>query len=254
MPLPGGFTLAAWNQNVDPAGVLLPITAVPDPHLTTQGADIRVPETLTNIIGEHAMANDASLVRAQLQSPSLRAFVNIDKEPIVAAAIMPNSPLKIMHANGPIPVKETEGINMAIQSDPAAAVQHWGLIWFADGKRVPVDGQIYTIRFTGAAALAAGAWVNTNVTFLQNLPVGSYQVVGMRVRGANLVAARLVFQGGYWRPGCPGVSTLAQVDIPEFRFGGLGVWGVFDNTTPPTMDCLGITDTSQIGEMDIIKL
>ena len=39
----------------------------------------------------------------------------------------------------------------------------------------------------------------------------------------------------------------------EFRLGNLGVWGEFKNTTPPSVDVLGVTDTAQVVILDLIK-
>ena len=86
------------------------------------------------------------------------------------------------------------------------------------------------------------------------LPAGQYQVVGMRVQGTNLVAARLVFQGFPWRPGAPAVNVLGDEDNKYFRMGRMGIWGEFDQTSPPTMDCLGVTDTTQVVYLDLIKV
>src|SRR5207247_1836789 len=99
-------------------------------------------------------------------------------------------------------------------------------------------GAIYTIRATAAVALAASTWVNGALTFSQALPYGTYQVVGMRARGANLAAARLVFVGQPFRPGVAGVNALGNVDPFHFRYGNMGVFGQFDSTVPPTVDCL----------------
>lgn len=248
------FHLAAYYQSVDPANALVSINAVNDQHVFTSGADIRVPKELPNLMGQVAMCNDASVVRAQLQSPSLRAMANLDVEPIVAAAVFGNPPEALFHPESPIPLEGDEAINLYIQSDPAAAAVHYGLIYFSDGKDQPQFGKIYTVRATATAALAAGQWVNSALAFSQSLPVGDYAVVGMRARGTNLVAARLVFVGGKWCPGVPAVNAIGDLDPYWTRYGRLGVFGQFNTNTPPTVDCLGVTDNSQIFEFDLLRL
>lgn len=246
--------LAAWYENIDPAGVLAPITAVQDETVFTSGDDIRVPAGLPFIIGEAALGNDSSLAQAQIQSPSLRTMTNIDVEPAVAAAVFGNPQESIMHPLNPIPVREHEAVNFTVNSDPVSAVAHYGLVWFGDGPQQPVNGEIYTVRATGAAALSAGVWVNSNLTFGQTLPFGDYQIVGMRARGTNLVAARLSFVGGQYRPGVPAVNAIGDRDLTLFRYGRMGVYGQFNSNTPPTVDCLGITDTSQVFAFDLVKV
>lgn len=250
----GVFHLGAFYQSIDPAGALTAINAVQDQVITTSGVDLRVPLGLANMIGAAALLNDASASRAQVQSPSLRAIANVDIEPIVAAAVFGTPPEQSLHPESPVPLAPNESVNFAMLSDPAAAAAHYGLIWLADGPQAPVKGPMYTVRATAAAALAAGQWVNGNLSFSQTLPAGTYQIVGMRARGTNLVAARLVFVGGTFRPGVAAVNALADLDTYWQRFGNMGVFGQFDSTTPPTVDCLGVTDVAQTFDFDLIRV
>jgi hypothetical protein len=248
------FHLGAFFQSVDPGNAFQAIAAVQDQVLTVNGNDLRVPKTLNQLVGEAALINDASLVRAQLQSPSLRRTLNRDIEPIVQGKVLTVNGRYYMHEDCPIALDGDESLNLFVQSDPAAAAIHYGLVWLADGALKPVNGPIYSVRWTAAAALVAGTWVNAPIVFSQVLPAGSYQVVGMRARGANLLAARLVFVGGGFRPGVPGVSAIGSIDDDLTRYGGMGVFGQFDNTTPPTIDFLGDTDAAQTGILDLIKV
>lgn len=246
--------LAAYYQSVDPGGALVSINAVNDQHVFTSGADIRVPKDLPNLIGQVALCNDASVLRAQLQSPSLRSMANLDVEPIVAAAVFGSPPEALYHPESPIPLEGDESLNLYMQSDPAAAAAHYGLVYFSDGKDTPQFGKIYTVRATSAITLAAGTWVNGALTFSQSLPVGDYAIVGMRARGTNLVAARLVFVGGKWCPGVPAVNAIGDLDPYWTRYGRLGVFGQFNTNTPPTVDALGVTDTAQVYEFDLLRV
>jgi hypothetical protein len=246
--------LAAWEQSVQIVNVLQPINAVQDPVITTSGADVRVPNGLANVIGLAALINDATAVRAQLTSPSLRATMPVDLEPIIVGKVFGSLPEALIHGDSPIPVMADESLNFQCQSNAAAPVLHTGLVWMSDGAVQPAKGPIFTVRATAACALTAATWINGNLTFGTVLPAGSYQVVGMRARGANLRAARLVFIGGTFRPGVAAVNALGNVDPWYFRSGGMGVFGQFDNTTPPTVDCLGDTDTTQVFEFDLIKV
>jgi hypothetical protein len=246
--------LAAFYEDVDPAGALVTIAAVREETLFTNGPDLRVPTQLPNIIGAAALGNDASFARAQVQSPSLRILANLDVEPCVAALVFGSPPEESFWPVTPVGLTPDEALNFAVESNPAAGEVHHGLVVLADGPQLPVEGRIFTVRTTGAAALAAGAWVNTNLTFAQTLPAGRYQVVGMRARGTNLVAARLVFPEQVARPGVLAVNALADQDPYWTRFGRMGVFGEFPHTNPPTLDCLGVTDTSQVILLDLIRV
>lgn len=247
------FHTGAWSQSTNPAGVLANINVVPDQAVFTSGADLRVPSQLPYVIGAAACINDASLARAELQSPSLRAMVNVDIEPLIQGKVFGSLPEQLIHPDTPIPVAANESLNMAMQWN-AAAILTYGLVWLADGPQQPAKGSIYTVRGSGTAALVVSTWVNTGITFSQTLPYGTYQIVGMRARGTNLAAARLVFIGQAFRPGVTGVNVITNVDPYHFRWGNMGVFGQFDTTAPPTVDCAGDTDVAQIFEFDLIRV
>jgi hypothetical protein len=248
------FHLSAYYEDIDPAGALVPIDAVREETLFTNDIDIRVPTQLPNIIGAAGLGNDASLARAQVQSPSLRMLANLDVEPLIAALVFGSPPEQSLWPTTPVSLTPDEAINFAFNSNPAAGEVHQGLIFLADGPQLPVEGHIFTVYATGAAALAAGAWVNTNLVFGQALPAGRYQVVGMRARGTNLVAARLVFPEQVARPGVLAVNAIGDHDPYWTRFGRMGVFGEFPHTNPPTMDAFGVTDTSQIVLLDLLRV
>ena len=248
------FHLAAWGQTVQNANALTPINAIQDQAITTQGVDVRVPLDLPFIVAEACLYNDASGARAEVQSPSLRAMLNLDVEPIILGKIFGTIPESYVHADSPVPVVPNESLNFAVQGAEAGAVIHYGFVMLADGPLPYVKGNIYTVRATSAVALAVNTWVNGNLTFAQVLPAGSYKVVGMRARGANLAAARLVFPGSKYRPGVFAVNTVAQPDPLNQRYGYMGTFGQFDNTVPPTVDCLGDTDATQFFDFDLIKV
>lgn len=249
------FHLAAWYSSVAPNGADATLAAVNDPVITTQGNDIRVPATLNNLIGAAILANGAATVtKAQIQSPSLRSVLNFDVRPVSLAKQLVANEHYMFHDLSPVPLVQNESLNVVVNDNLAAAGIHYALGWLSDGPLQAVNGAIYTVRCTSSVALSVGTWVNGNITFGQVLPAGSYQVVGMRAEGANLTAARLVFVGGTFRPGVPGIAAVATADFPYTRYGEGGVWGQFDNTTPPTIDCLGDTDTAQVLWLDLMKV
>jgi len=197
--------------------------------------------------------NDASAVRAQVQSPSLRILTNLDIEPIILAAVFGSPPEVLFHPPNPIPVEPEESLNFAVESDPAGVVAHYGLVWISDGPQPQITAHMFTVRATATIQQVAGTWTNGNMVFGQVLPAGRYQVVGMRVRSADGVAARLVFPEQIPRPGVPVVNAIADIDPRSFRFGRAGIWGEFPHTTPPTMDILGGVAAAQIILLDLVR-
>lgn len=247
--------LIAFHEDIDPAGALVNIAGVPDTMLNVSGDNITIPGALPNIIGEACLIDDASAAAARIQSPSLRIISNLDIEPIVSAASIFGSPPEgLMHPLNPTPVVPDEFLEFLCNSDPALVEVHYGLVWLADGPQPPVNGNIYTIRATASIIQAVPTWTPGNLTFGQDLPVGRYQVVGLRVRSSDAVAARLLFHGAAWRPGVPVVNAIADLDSRWFRYGRMGVLGEFDHNLPPQLEMLGGAATSQVVLMDVIKV
>jgi hypothetical protein len=247
-------TLAAWYESIDPAGALVNIAGVPDQHLNVQGDNITVPVALPAIIGEAALENDASAAAAQVAAPSIRQVVNLDVEPIIAAAVFGSPPEPFMHPLNPVPVQPSDFLEFLVNSDPAAAAAHYGLVWLADGPIAPVGGRIYTLRTTAVVAQAVATWSSGVLNFTQDLPPGRYQLVGARVRSTDGVAFRLIFPGYSWRPGGPVVNAIGDRDAMHFRYGNLGVWGEFEHNLPPQLEMLGGTAAAQTALLDVIKV
>lgn len=248
------FHIGAFFESIDPAGVLTTIAAVREEMIFTNGDDFRVPVQLPNIIGAAALLNDASGTRAQVQSPSLRVLANLDVEPLVLAAVFGSPPEQSVWADAPIPVVPDEALQFAVESNPAAAAAHYGFIILSDGPQVPVSGRMFSVRATATVQQVAGAWVNGNLAFGTVLPAGRYQIVGMRARSADAVAARLVFPEQVPRPGVFAVNAIADLDPWSTRFGRIGVFGEFPHTTPPTVDVLGGVAAAQTFIFDLIRV
>lgn len=249
-----GFTLVGFYEDQDGGGALHELAGIPDPHVTVQGDDVRVPESMINLMGKAALSEATTLTSAKILAPSLKRVFDPHVSVLVNALVFGNPPEAMIHPESPTPLVKDESMNFQINSDAAAATDEYGLVWLSEGSISPVKGQIYTMRATAAASLAHGAWAYSELTFDSKLPAGKYAVVGMRAQGTNLICARLLFKGGVWRPGCPAVNALGDLDCKWFRNGFLGVWGEFDQTTPPAIECLGVTDSAQVIFLDLIPL
>lgn len=220
--------------------------------MAISGSDFRVPVAIPNICAAAALINSAAAtLRAQVQAPSLRSVLNFDISPIANGLVFGSIPRMARLWQTPLPLAALEPLDVFIQN--GAAVMNRAFLWMCDGPIKPVTGKVYTVRFTASITEVTATWANGVLTFGQTLPSGHYQVVGMRVWSANGVAARLFFVGGAWRPGVIMQNTEDNNEWPDFRYGNTGVWGEFDNTTPPSIDVMGITDTAQVGFLDLIK-
>lgn len=255
------FTTVAFQESVDPGGAFNALTAVADPHITVSGDDVRVP-SLNQLIAVAFGVDVTVEAFARLTSPSLRVRNLLHVEPFntgTAAAVEPGSPHRLADLRlSPIALVAGENLNAEVQSDPLAAQIQWAVAWLADGPPAPLRGPIFTARATAAVTLVASAWGNGALTFVEDLPRGRYQVVGLRARSAGLVAARLVFVGAGaagWRPGVLGTDAQDDLEHPMFRFGELGAFGEFEDIEPPTVDFLSVSaDTAEDVYLDLIQM
>jgi hypothetical protein len=77
----------------------------------------------------------------------------------------------------------------------------------------------------------------------------------MNAFGTNLLAARLAFTGGGWRPGVICQGAQGEWTEPSFARDELGAMGSFLNTVQPNMEFLGVgVGTSQVGYWDLVAV
>ncbi len=246
------FTVVAWSASVDQAA-LAAIAAVADPHVRINGNDVIVPTEIANLVG--AYANGVNITRAQLVSPSLRRLLNPEIAPVDISAL-PTTPFRFWDLRDDmIKLDGEEALDAFTSENGAGATRMNVLAWLADKKIEPVSGDVRTVRVSATTTLVAFVWTNGAITFDQSLPAGRYQLVGARFNSAGLIAYRCVIPGYEWRPGGIGVTVDSGAEGNIFRQGNFGVWGEFAHNTPPTIDFLSATaDTSETGELDLIKL
>ena len=245
------FTLVAWYESTTAAKTLYAINAVADPHLRVSDDDIWVPSALPMLAGCIFMG--INLTEARMESPTLRTLTPIDIVPFELAAIPSSDPKAVLQPGAPKTVGATEALNAKITA--TAANKLTVLAFLCDGPLAPVTGEIFTVKCTTTITLTAYAWTNAALTFAQSLPSGRYQIVGMRAKSANLIAARLVISGFAWRPGCIGCQAFNHIERVELRHGRMGVWGEFDHDVPPTVDFLSAAaDTNPEVWLDLIKI
>jgi hypothetical protein len=232
---------------------LAAITPIPDGTVVISGNDIRVPADLKNICWTAGQINSAAAtLRAQLTSPSLRAQIPFDISPIRNGLTFGSLPPVMRMWDTPLPLVGLESLDFQVQN--GAAVMNRGFLSFCDGPIKPVTGNIYSIRFTLAATLATATWANSQITFQSVLPYGTWMCVGARVWSANACAFRMFPIGAAYRPGGLAGSTESDQEWLDWRYGNIGNWFQFNSTTPPTVDVMGITDTAQVGILDLIKV
>ena len=247
------FTMVAWSESQTLAA-LGGVAAVPDPHVTVQGDQVRIPEWAPTMFC--AYLGGVAQIQGQFRSPSILSKFSVPYtvEPIdVSAEPISRYPLLDLRSN-PLELVPNEGLENWYMG-AGGAERSSAFAWLTDGNFPAVQGRAFTARATNATTLVAFTWVNGALTFADVLPAGRYAVIGMRARSATLLGARLVFPGSAYRPGCVGLDAVADIDDPIFRHGTLGSWGEFDQTSPPTVDFFAVTtDSAQTVDLDLIRV
>lgn len=251
----------AFWESIDGAATVQNLAAVRDQFAFTNGDDFRIPAGLTQVVWLAAGIGSGSNGIARLDAPSLLDLARYQIAPVNGrndGNVEPDSPQAVVDLRmNPLQLIEDEAANGVFQSDTTAAAAQWIVGNLADGPVEPLTGaEVVAVRATATQTLTAGSWtLNDPITFADTLPVGNYQVVGLRAESTTCVAARLVFKGGGPRPGVLGTDAVTDWQHPIFRNGGLGVLGEFHSTTPPGIEVLAnAADTAETFWLDLIKV
>ena len=249
------FTTVAFSESLDPAGVFVNLAAVIDQSIRTAGDFITIGD-LNQIVAAYA-ANGTVAAEAYLTSPSLRQVNNLYIVPVEGAITPSANPPMIYRPRSPVPLTTHENLSALTNCNPAAAEQLAIVVWLADGPIAQVDGEIYTLNAEVTMAQVVNSWEFSEITFVDDLPVGSYEVVGARLVAAGGIAFRFVAPTGNHRPGGICSATVASNNIDHQRYGGMGSWFSFETIKPPGVELLGSaaagSATYQL-YMDVIKV
>jgi len=254
------FHLGAFIGDIDSAGTFTALPAAADDRLFTQGNDLRVPP-LNQVVALAGGADGVVAPRIRLTSPTLTGKTRYEIAPLNsqdAANVVADTPPKLVDLRQtPLVLGLDEILQADLNNNPAVIREQWALVWFADGPITPVSSQnMFTVRATGATTLVAITWTSVTITLDDNLPPGTYQVVGLRAEGVSVIGARVIFRtADQWRPGCLGNTVITAINSPIFRNGQMGVWGEFPFTQLPAIEFLaGLADTAQTVHLDVIRI
>lgn len=249
------FHLVAFSDTVAAAGTLTALTPVPDPTVTIDGSNLNIPDKYNALMAAASLgAAGSNATQARLESPSLREVFFPSITPLGDAANFGGFSFVYSLADSPLALKTNEGLQFKTNGGGVGPLRQWGLVWLADNAIQPAKGPWFTMRATATIAGSLSAWTSGPLAFDQSLPVGTYDIVGMRAEAATLIAARLIFigQSAVTRPGVPGLANEQSRELPQFRFGAPGVIGSFNSTTPPSLEILGGTGGAETVYLDLI--
>jgi hypothetical protein len=248
------YTTIAWYKNVQTGGVLTDLSTIKDPHVSQTDLRYVIPEAVRNLAG--AFAASANITEAHLETPSLRRVAPLCISPLNAGSVKPTSPVRFMDMfDNPLPLVATEQLSAKVAGSETAAADFVVIAFLSDGPVRPVTGPYYTVKTTASTTLQPWQWTPVTPTFETSLPVGRYQIIGLRAQSPNLIAARIVVPGQPWRPGVLGVNTVTDKEADRFRFGRAGVLAEFDISTGFQIECLAAAaDTSEVFWLDLVPV
>lgn len=198
----------------------------------------------------------ASALRAKLNSASLRNISLPYLVPFDTSLTPPDLPAIVLYDDNPINIPATEEIDVLGSNSNGAAVDRQYAILWAEFNRVAAPlGDTRTVRATAAIAAVTNAWVSGTFTLDSTLTPGTYSVIGMRVVGANLVAARLIPTEGGPRPGCLAATAVGNDDRSYFRMGRVGEFLRFPHTAIPNIEIFSAgANTAQEIFLDVVRV
>lgn len=247
------FSLVAYSESQDTAGVLTQVAALIDQHITVEGDNILVPAFAPNLVGAFALG--ATISQAQISAPSLRRGLLYDIAPVNIGAVPVNRPYMHDRFENPMALEPSEGLQAYVAETAAGAEQETVLLWLEGEHTEAPAGKIMTVRATASTTLVAFEWSLCPVTLTQQLEAGRYAIVGMKAISAGAIAARLVIPGSEFRPGVIASDVLGAVALTQFRYAHRGSAGEFEHTFVPQVEFLSVSaDTSEEIYLDIIKV
>ncbi|MDD5360453.1 MAG: hypothetical protein PHI02_09330 [Sulfurovaceae bacterium] len=231
------FTTLAYSESLATTAAYQKIAAVPDNSIKVAGDSIYV-SSFNRYVGAMACIQTNGL-SARLTSPSIRRIAPIHIQPVTLGLIPGANLAYDVTISKNIVLEIDEQLEVEFYGTAVGAAQVSVVVWLADAEIKPVSGEIFSIMATTTITLAAGVWVSGALTFDDDLPVGSYDVVGMDVVSSTSVAARLIPIGGTNRPGVPCRQLASGVDPNGmFRNGNMGVFCTFPHNNIPNIEVL----------------
>jgi hypothetical protein len=207
-----------------------------------------------------AYAQNAGALNARVNTPHYR-FVSIPSiQPVNAAAAPGDYPPYADLRNRKLTIPRIDPLTAELTNGGAGGVRSVVGLWVSDGNMNAQDGDVYTIRGTGTITAVVGAWTLGSFTLDQQLPAGTYMIIGMDVIGTNLVFARLQFTGGAgaggMRPGVICRQAVGDTSWPDhWRNGNFGNFGTFANTAQPNLEIFATgANSAQTVFLDVIRI
>lgn len=235
----------AWRVSTADNGAATDITPVQDDQIAISNAHF-LPQAQMNMI--YAYYGGAVALRARFITPNWRQVSTPWIRPINLAIVPLDEPNVADYSTNPLVIKGLEELQLeGYQGVGGGAAVTVGVAGLATGPISPSpQADIIPMRGTGTTTAVAGSWTSCPITWQDTLPNARFAVMGLEAIGVTCIAARLIFEEGWMRPGCIGQGLTSGNTHPMFRYGRLGVWGTFNAYRLPIVQFLcNAADTAQ---------
>lgn len=201
-----------------------------------------------------AYSAGVSLTAVQINTPSLRYVGLPFVGPVNATLTVPSPPNVTDWGEMGPPIPVVDAISAVHTLGGGAPENELTGLWFSFGSAPIPASPIYRLRFTATITAVVGSWVTGALTPDTTLPQGTYSVVGMDAFGTNLVFARLIFPGSFFRPGVLCRNATSGVAWPGWADGRMGVYGSFKSVNLPNLEILASgANTAQTVFLDVVR-
>lgn len=182
----------------------------------------------------------ANLTRARIVAPSFRPITNPEIRPFDQSLLPPDDPAIFNLMRNPLRLPQDEEIQIETSNNlGTGSEQTTFLLSLLIGSRRPMPaGDVFIWRATSTDAATANTWTNVGLTFDNDLPRGRWAIVGFEYQATNAFAARIIFDGEFFRPGVLAITGLGNRPHPIMVDGSLGMLGEFDAFRPPEVEVL----------------
>jgi len=207
----------------------------------------------------------ANLGHVRIQAPSMLPFPYPALSPNNRGTAFPSPPRVHDLRAETMTLMPTEEFDVFASTNAAGAQTPYVLVAFWDGTTPPrVPGKYFSLHWTSATTLTAGAWTQVQPLLDQPLPAGLYSLIGARVLSATALYFRLFpAMAPLWRPGGIAVQNYDQIDPPNQR--GHDILGIgpgiypewlkfYQNIVPQVEIFATAADTAEEGWFDLIQV
>lgn len=244
--------LAYYTNDLALSASLVALGTVTDQAWTSDSTGYFMPDNLKLFAG---YAGNDAFTAVQLDQPSLRDPFLPYLNPVSLTTLPANTPPVYKAWEMGLNLQKNEYLRVRGSRGAVVASDAYALLWVGKQRRAIPPGPRRTARATSAITVAEGTWALGAFTFDNTLPDGTWEIVGMDVYGTNVLAARLAFTGGGWRPGIICQGAQGEWTPPSFARDEFGSFGKFVNTVQPNIELFGVgAGTSQVIYLDLVQV